>query len=710
MAQSTPFIHLKSSYISVIIDCREGVPAILYFGQVLGHSASTQMLSKLSARQEPKCALAKEVPLSLSPSVGDGFTGSPGIELSGGTQAWSVNTKLVSIEQDTDYAVRFVSVDEHRSLILIHDLAIDLNSHVLSASTHIKNKGEKSIIVNRCSAPTLTVPDHISKIMSFEGRWSMEFQQTSVDLFLGAYVRENRKGKTSHDNFPGVILHDQYANQMQGECYGFHLGWSGNHQTRVELLPEQRTYIQMGELLTSDEIELHTEQSYRSPTLYATYSHNGFNELSHHFHDYVRQNLVSTTLQKQPRPVFYNTWEGIYFDHDLDTLKRLADISAQLGTERFVLDDGWFKGRNSDKSSLGDWEVDKQVYPQGLSPIINYVKSLGMSFGIWFEPEMVNPDSDLFRAHPDWVLSISGHEPLLFRNQLVLDLTRKDVQEYLYNKISQILNEYPDIEFIKWDMNRDINHTGNTLGISAIHLQTKAVYALIEKLKAAHPQLEIESCSSGGGRADYGVLAHTDRIWTSDSNDAIDRLHIQRGASYFLPLELLGAHVGPRKCHITGRHLDINTRVATAFFGSFGMEMDPRELSDVEIEALQAAITLYKKYRALLHTGDLYRLNDNPNSVNYGVLDKTKENGLFAYNSVNETRRTQPPKYRFIGLNPDFRYRFNLVWPTTLNEYTPSLLNDIEGQVFNGEILMQHGMQLPISFPQQGFIFSLHKV
>ena len=706
MTQLVPYVQLNSENASLVIDCRKKRPVVLYWGALLSDSTSGNMLGLLSTRQEAKCALVEEVPISLSPSLGDGFTGQPALDLFDGDIAWSMGATLINIEQ-TAGSVIFKSYDSTRKLSLKHAIALDYATNVISATSTIGNDAAKALNVNYCAAPTFTMPDHINQVMSFEGRWSMEFQQSTVDLFLGAFMRENRKGKTSHDAFPGVVLHTPYTNEQQGECYGFHLGWSGNHRTRVELLPEQRTYVQMGELLGSGELTLQHGETYTSPTLYVSYSASGFGELSHNFHRFVRKHILTEKVTNTPRPVHYNTWEGIYFDHNVDTLKELANIMANVGAERFVLDDGWFKGRRGDNAGLGDWVVDKAIYPQGLNPIIDHVLGLGMAFGIWFEPEMVNPDSDLYRAHPEYVLSTAGNEQIQFRNQLVLDLTRSEVCDYLFTQISDVLSEYPHISYIKWDMNRDINHTGDANGKTAIHKQTLAVYALIDRVKKAHPSVEIESCSSGGARVDYGVLSHTDRIWTSDSNDALDRLMIQRGCSFFFPSEIMGSHVGPRDCHITGRRISMEMRIAVAMFGSMGMEMDPRELSSNDISCLQQGLKIYKEKRTLIHNGRLHRLDLNGNSIDFGIVSDDKTQALFAYNSVVETRRTMPRKYRFAGLDPKAQYKLEMIWPSQLEEYSPSVLNHVLGESFSGEILMKFGMQLPIVFPQTSLVFGL---
>ncbi len=707
MSNLPDFVRLHSLSCSLIIECRRRTPAVRYYGRRLSDKTTDQMIADLTQRQEAKCALVEEVVLGLSPCVGDGFTGHPGFDIDDGGIAWSAAPRLIDVIQANEQSATFVSLDEFRSIEVHHHFTVDQATQVFSCQSVITNRAPHTLTVNNLAAPTIALADDMTKIMSFEGRWSSEFQTRSIDLFLGAYVRENRKGKTSHDNFPGVILHSPTTSEHAGKCYGFHLGWSGNHHTRVELLPEQRTYVQMGELLGRNEIRLETGQAYSSPTLYMSFSDSGFTSLSQQFHDFVRANILNPTFHQQARPIHYNTWEGIYFDHDVETLKSLADLAANAGAERFVLDDGWFKGRRNDKAGLGDWVVDESIYPSGLSPLIDHVIGKGMAFGIWFEPEMVNPDSDLYRAHPDWVLHTQGNPQINFRHQYVLDLTRTEVCDYLFAQIDAVLTAHSDISYIKWDMNRDINHAGNHAGNSSVHAQTLAVYALIDRIKSVHPRVEIESCSSGGARIDYEILSHTDRFWTSDSNDALDRLAIQRGCSFFFPTVLMGSHVGPRDCHITGRHIAIETRVAVAMFGHMGMEMDPRELDEHETRVLQSGFQLHKDNRQLIHHGDYIRLDSNGDSIDFGVVAKDQSEALFAYNSVVETKRTQPRYYRFVGLNPDKQYRIERVWPEKLFEYSPSLLERIDKQTYSGELLMQMGMQLPIVFPQTSVIFKL---
>ncbi len=703
-------IHLRGKRVSFVIDTRGRTPSVLYWGKLLRQQSSTDVLPLLATRQEAKCAAVDEPPLSLTPTLGQGFTGTPGIELISDNQAWSTCGDIIHVEQENQHSALIKSLDKHRNILVVHYLNLDPQTDVLALSTEIVNQGDSQVVVNSCVAATLPLPASMTELTAFEGRWAQEFHRYSLSRFLGSFVRENRKGKTSHDSFPGLLVHEKHTSEIQGPCYGFHLGWSGNHKILCEQLSDGRAYVQLSELLLPGEVKLEANESYRSPTLYASFSDQGFNEMSANYHQYVRQHLLREHINKTPRPVHYNTWEGIYFDHDTATLAELAKKAAALGVERFVLDDGWFKGRRGDFAGLGDWVVDKAIYPEGLQPLIDQVLAQDLAFGIWFEPEMVNPDSDLYRAHPDWVLSTKGNKQLTYRNQLVLDLTRREVSEYLYQAIDAILAEYPDISYIKWDMNRDINHAGDGFGAPAIRQQTFAVYALIEKLRTAHPHVDIESCSSGGGRVDFGILAHTDRVWTSDSNDALDRLAIQRGCSYFFPSSIMGAHVGPKDCHITGRRVSIEMRAAVAMFGHMGIEMDPRDLDEHEQQVLADAIALHKKHRELIHSGGLVRLEGAENEVRFGIVSENKSKALYSYNLLAETLRYAPDKFNFVGLNPDVSYQLDLIWPSKVKEYSTSVLSVVDGQVFAGEALIEFGLQLPILDPQSALIFELTQI
>lgn len=710
-------ISLQGANSCLIIDCTNSTPQVVYWGKKLSSNSPIDMIRLLRIRQEAPASPSEEVALSLSPTVGQGYTGQPGISLSGAQQQWAISANLSEVIEKSVNHYHLISIDNSRQLKVVHDIKMDNATDVLSVSTEVINLANSNVQLDWCAAATLPIPSHVNTITGFEGHWAGEFNTHQLEQHIGAYVRENRRGRTSHDSFPGLLIHSSSTKQQAGEVYGFHLGWSGNHKIVAEKLADGRACVQMGELLLPREIQLASHESYTSPTLYASYSCHGLSALSRQFQQYVRQHLIRQTVKAKPRPVHYNTWEGIYFDHDIATLKDLAERAAQVGAERFVLDDGWFIGRHDDTAGLGDWFVDQQKYPDGLTPLIEHIKTLGMEFGLWFEPEMVNPNSDLFRQHPDWVLGTPPNPQLGFRNQLVLDLSREEVIEYLFERIDTLLTEY-DIAYIKWDMNRDINHPGNASGQPSIHQQTKAFYQLLAKLKQAHPDVEIESCASGGGRADYGVLAHTDRIWTSDSNDALDRLTIQRGFSYFFPAELMGSHVGPRDCHITHRTLSMSMRASVTLFGHMGMEMDLRELSDEEKTELSAMVSLYKQHRQLVHSGDLYRL-DLPDYLHgLGMVAKDKSEALFSCSYIATNKASLPEVFYFTGLEGTSTYQLDVIWPLKLGEHWPkesifnfkTNLDKIHKQQFTGELLAQLGLQLPLLTPQSSLIFHLTKV
>jgi len=712
---SAIYMHGKSS--TLIIDLQQRIPKCVYWGRRLLTDVDINSINKLSFRQEAKCAVVQEPDISFTPGYGQGFTGTPGLSLFNERDAWSTCGDIISVEQESDdvkQKVVIVSEDEYRGVSLVHTLIMYKKSDVLEMNTAVTNQSDSTLNMEWCAAPTLPLSSDMDKVLAFEGRWAKEFQQLPIDINSGGYVRENRKGHTSHDSFPGFIVHENTCSEQAGRCYGFHLGWSGNHRVRVESLSDGRRYAQLGELLLPGEVTLNNGESYVSPSLYVSFSDNGLSKLSNQFHHFVRQQLIDDKVKQKPRPVHYNTWEGIYFDHDEKTLMELATKAAAVGAERFVLDDGWFIGRRNDKAGLGDWFVDKEIYPNGLAPLISTVNELGMEFGIWFEPEMVNPDSNLYRSNPDWVLGSKNNPQINFRNQLVLDLTRREVTDYLFKCIDDILTEYPEITYIKWDMNRDLNHAGGCDGKPAVHKQTLALYQLIDKVKQHHPSIEIESCCSGGGRVDYGILKHTDRVWTSDSNDALDRLAIQRGCSFFIPSEIMGAHVGPLDCHITGRRVSMDMRAAVAMFGHMGIEMDPRLLTDEEEVSLKAGLKLYKKHRGLIHSGELTRLQGGKESsqtaINFAITNEDKTQGLYAFNQIEESVRYLPTSYKFTGLNPELNYRLDLVWPVELKEYSKSVTSEVNGQVFNGQILAEHGMQLPVVDPQSSLVFELTAV
>jgi alpha-galactosidase len=464
-------------------------------------------------------------------------------------------------------------------------------------------------------------------------------------------------------------------------------------------------------------VRLAPGESLRTPEVVASLSVAGLNGLAANFHAELRRRLPWQGARMTPRPVHLNTWEALYFDHDLDQLRALADAAADVGVERFVLDDGWFQGRHHDRAALGDWWADAGKYPQGLGPLASHVVARGMQFGLWFEPEMVNPDSELQRAHPDWALQIDGRPMLTARNQLVLDVSRAEVSDYLFEKMDALLRTLP-IAYIKWDHNRDLATAAHANGRAAWHAQVPAAWALMARLRAAHPALEIESCSGGGGRIDFGVLQHTHRVWTSDCIDALSRVSIQRGFLQFFPPEIMGAHIGTAPAHSTGRSQAMAFRGAVALPGHLGVELDVRHLDEATRSELKGWIALYKRWRDHLHAsrvwlceaGDhvVWQLHGQPTGRDWLLL---------AYRTAPSSQR-----YQVTALLPmlehDARYRVRVVTPEHLPEdqllqgSAPffDALRTPQGVVLDGSWLRHAGLPLPRAKAETAFIVHLEKL
>jgi alpha-galactosidase len=488
--------------------------------------------------------------------------------------------------------------------------------------------------------------------------------------------------------------------------WGVHLAWSGNHVLLAEAMPDGRRYVQAGELLAPGEVCLEPGDSYVAPALLGVHSGSGLTPAAWGYHRWLRRLPVAP---RTPRPVLLNTWEAVYFDHDTERLKELASVSASLGIERFVLDDGWFGSRRDDTSGLGDWWVSEDVYPQGLAPLIAHVRGLGMEFGIWVEPEMVNPDSDLFRAHPDWALTTHGYDPVLARNQLVLNLAHPDAFEHILGQLDALLRDH-DVQYVKWDMNRNHVQGSGADGAAGTRAQTLAFYRLLDELRARHPRVEIESCSSGGARIDLEVLRRTERVWTSDCNDALERQTIQWGSSMLITPELMGAHIGPTRSHTTGRVHSLAFRAITAIFGHLGVEWNVLTLTESERGQLAEAIELHKRFRDLLHGGDTVRFDpvDNgqsPSSLAHGVYATDRRAALVAHVQLTTGMSLVPPPLRLPGLLPAVRYRIEHVpMPGAMWFWEAS------GLVLTGAQLAAHGIQLPRQHPESGVLLHLQAV
>ena len=553
----------------------EGMPEILAFGP------GAEAASWTAPRANRENGMDEDVPSArLLPTGGLGHFGWPAIL---GHRDGRASVIAFADWEVEDRGSRCVLTA--RDALVGLEIAIEakIADMTLCLTTRLTNIGADIFTLDRCMAGNMIAPEGPIEIQSFGGGWGREFQTRSEPLTARLWMQESRRGRTSHDRSPSVIL-DRLA---------AHLGWSGNHVMAVETLDDGRRLVHLGELFEPGEMRLAPGEAYASPTAYFA---------SHA--DALRRRIVAEMTWPEggptPRPVTLNTWEGVYFDHRLPQLMAQAAAAAELGVERFVLDDGWFGKRDSDASSLGDWWIDARKYPDGLKPLADHVHALGMQFGLWFEPEMINPDSDLYRAHSDWALGVEGRRAPLSRKQLVLDLTRPEVADHIFAAMDAVLRATA-VDYIKWDMNRDLAPGADASGRARVGAQTRAVYALMDRVRAAYPRLEIETCASGGGRADYGALQRTHRIWTSDCTDPLARLEIQRGARLLFPPAILGAHISASPNHQTHRETSLDFRALVAFAYHLGVELDPLRLGDDERARLKAWIALHKRYRSILH-------------------------------------------------------------------------------------------------------------
>ncbi len=583
-------------------------------------------------------------------------------------------------------------------------IAITLTAHdsgLISMATELSNLGEADYQLDRCMAATFLAPAGDVQVMSFTGIWGREFQTRRELLGNGTWVQESRRGRTSHDRFPMLFI------ESETQIFGVTLGFSGNHQMVIDRTDDGQRLVHLGELFEPGEIVLKPGESYRSPIAYAGAD-------SQDFHAFVRHELTQWPGGKMsPRPVTLNTWEGNYFDHQMVSLKAQATAAAELGIERFVLDDGWFGKRDNDTTSLGDWDIDARKYPDGLKPLVDHVTGLGMQFGIWFEPEMVNPVSELYKAHPDWALTIEGRPILESRTQLVLDLTRPEVSDYLFGKIDAVLSNHA-VSYIKWDMNRDLTHAAGRDGKAKTAAQTRAVYALMDRIRAAHPNVEIESCASGGGRIDYGALKRTHRVWTSDCTDALERLEIQRGASVFVPPEILGSHISASPNHQTGRRHTLAFRALVAIAYHLGVELNPLELTDAERDELKVYIETYKRLRDLFHApGASFRMEPLDGRYVWGAASADKIVLIVAQGPqmVGE----QPAPLRL----PDEVTQFGGQWRIkTVLPAEPQFIRISEGQkaLLSGAVTFAlssaglAGLPLPMLAPESALLLELEPI
>ena len=485
---------------------------------------------------------------------------------------------------------------------------------IITRCVKFVNQGTDGIVLTKAASMNLDLMSGDWELMHFHGRHNLERQMERLPLMRGKMTVESVRGASSHQHNPFVILCSKDTTEEAGPCYGTALVYSGNFSIEAEKDQMGQTRLTAGINSQRFAWTLEAEAEFWTPEAVMTYSSEGFEKMSSNFHHTFREHLCRGKYKHERRPVLINNWEATYFDFDKEKILNIAKGASELGVEMLVLDDGWFGKRDGDVSGLGDWYVNTDKLEGGLKPIADGINAMGMKFGLWFEPECISEDSDLYRAHPDWAIQIPGRQPNRSRYQLILDMGREDVRDYLYERMTAILDS-ANIEYVKWDMNRHISDVYSAVlpkerQGEASHRYMLGLYDLLERLVSRYPNLLLEGCSGGGGRFDLGMLYYSPQIWCSDDTDAVERLSVQYGTSFCYPISAVGSHVSAVPNHQTGRITPVETRGTVAMAGSFGYELDLNLLSDGEKEEVKEQIKTFKKYYNLTHEGEYYRLTN----------------------------------------------------------------------------------------------------
>lgn len=563
---------------------------------------------------------------------------------------------------------------------------------VITRSAKIKNYGDKSIDIRKIQSIVLDFIDGDYSLTHFHGKWAMERQIEEINVSHSKTSFGSNYGVSGNKQNPGFILSEKGSSEFLGNCYGFNLVYSGNFEATVEKASLGQIRVSLGMGDSSFCWKLNSGEIFESPEGIMSFSDQGKSKLSHNFHNLIRNNLCLSKFSKKKRPVLINNWEATYFDFDGKKIIEIAEESKKIGVDLIVMDDGWFGNRIDDNRALGDWKPNEGKLGMSLSQLIESVNNCGLDFGIWMEPEMVSEDSDLYHRHPEWVLKYPNRKPQLGRNQLVLDLTNKDVVEYIYHKVSNILNSGP-ITYLKWDMNRPISdwyssrlETGTQGELQ--HRYLLGLYDLLRRLTEEHPTVLFEGCASGGARFDLGMLAFHPQIWTSDNTDPINRLKIQYGTSYMYPISAMGAHVSASPNHQNGRITPFSTRAYVAMAGTFGYELDVTKMTVDEKREVKEYTKIYKKIQGLTFTGDYFRLKEDTNLTVWQIVSKNKRESVITY------------VYKQNEGNPNFGY-------VRLKGLKPDKVYVIGNQSLYGNVLMNVGLKLeqPKSNYTSGQIF-----
>ncbi|MDQ6422807.1 alpha-galactosidase [Paenibacillus sp. LHD-117] len=575
-------------------------------------------------------------------------------------------------------------LDAHSGLRVTLSYTAFANHNAIARSVNVANDGQTPIKLLRAYSASFDLPHDRFELLQLSGAWSRERYVHKRKLVPGLQAVESRRGSSSHMQNPFIALLSEGSTEEHGDVYGVSLVYSGSFAAGVEVDQFHTARVFAG--LNSFDFSwlLEPGETFQTPEAIMVFSGEGLGGMSRSYHELYRTRLCRGAFRDQARPILINNWEATYFNFNAGKIEAIARAGQELGIELFVLDDGWFGKRDSDNSSLGDWFVDRNKLPNGLEDLVSRVTSSGMEFGLWFEPEMVSPDSELYRKHPDWCLHVEGRRRTQARQQLILDLSRKDVQDYIVEVITAILSSAP-ITYVKWDMNRNMTEIGSALlpaerQRETAHRYMLGLYAVLEQITSSFPHVLFESCSGGGGRFDPGMLYYMPQTWTSDNTDAISRLKIQYGTSIVYPISAMGSHVSAVPNHQVGRITSLETRGNVALSGNFGYELDLTQFTDEEKELVKEQVAKYKEIRHLVQFGDFYRLlspfEGNDTAWMYVSKDKSEAAVVF----VSVLQEANPPLGRFCmqGLDPAADYELQG-----------------EGGSYGGDELMYAGLAKP---------------
>jgi len=636
----------------------------------------------------------------------------------GGPRYYEPALKITRADGDRDLVLRYVShhIQGDNLDISLKDIRddieatlhyrVDPETGIIRRSATIRNQTKQVITVESAQSATWYVPPGDGYRLSYlSGRWAAETQLNREPIHEGMKVLESRLGHTGHNLNPWFAIDEGHAGEQHGRVWFGALAWSGNWRITVEQTPYKQVRVTGGFNTFDFSYPLKPGESLETPAFFGGFAEHGFGEASRLLHHLERADIEPHGAKARARPVLYNSWEATEFNVNEAGQKELAGKAAKLGVELFVMDDGWFGKRNNDHAGLGDWFVNLHKFPNGLNPLIQYVNGLGMDFGLWVEPEMVNPDSDLYRAHPDWVMNFPGRPRSELRNQLVLNLAREDVKEYIFNVLDKLASEY-NIRYFKWDMNRTFAEPGwpEQAPADQKELWVKYVwnlYDIMARLRAKHPNLEIESCSGGGGRVDLGILRYVDEFWTSDNTEAFDRLRIQEGFSQAYAAKFMSAWITDVP-NMNGRSTPLQYRFLVAMQGALGIGANLNKWTEEDSQLAARMIALDKRIRDTVQFGDLYRLvspRANDTTANQYVSKDGNESVLFAFRHSQEYN-TPPPTIYLQALDGRAVYRLESI-DGKLSEKQPEL---------SGAYLMQNGLNLVLRGDYNSTAVLLHKL